>query len=312
MKDNKDKGTGGKDKTTLATLAAFISCIIYGFSFMASRVALMHTAPEMLLAIRFSVAMIIMILLVAFGVYKVDLRGKPVGMFIAVGICQPVIYFIAETKGIQYTNSSFAGIMISLIPVITVVLSAVFLHETLKLSTLGWIMVSVAGVAVISTTQTSSGAVQLKGVLWLFAAVTSAAAFYILSRSIADKFTPFERTFVMMVTGCVFFVGKAIVQDGPDFVPMLRDGLTDRNVMVPILYLAVLSSVVAFMMQNYAVTYIDLAKTTVFENIIPVISVVAGVLLLGEPFSLWQLAGMVLILLGVWKVTTADNDARQQ
>lgn len=299
--------TGGTDKTRLATLAAFISCIIYGFSFLASRVALMHTAPEMLLTIRFTTAMLIMIALVITGVYKVDLRGKPVGMFVVVGICQPVMYFIAETKGIQYTNSSFAGIMISLIPVVTAVFSAVFLGEKLRLSTLVWILVSVAGVAVISTSQTSSGAVQLRGVFWLLAAVASAAAFYITSRSIADKFTPFERTFVMMVTGFVFFTASAVIKDGADFIPMLKAGLTDRYVMLPILYLAVLSSVAAFMMQNYAVTYIDLAKTTVFENIIPLISVGAGVILLKEPFSVWQLIGMILILLGVWKVTTEDH-----
>lgn len=305
--ETQDRTKGINNKTTLATLAALCSCVIYGFSFMASRVAMMHTQPEMLLAIRFTIAMIIMILLVAFGVYKIDLKGKPVGMFIAIGICQPVIYFIAETNGIQYTNSSFAGIMISLIPVVTAVLSAVFLHDKIKPGTLGWIMVSVIGVAVISTSQTSTGAVQVRGVLWLLLAVTSAAAFYILSRSIADKFTPFERTFVMMVTGFVFFVGKAAVQKGADFLPMFRAGVTDIRTILPILYLSALSSVVAFMMQNYAVTYIDLARTTVFENIIPVISVVAGVVLLGEPFSLWQLAGMILILIGVWKVTTSGS-----
>ena len=77
--------------------------------------------------------------------------------------------------------------------------------------------------------------------------------------------------------------------------------------MIPILYLSVLSSVVAFLLQNYSVTYLSLAKATVFENIIPVISVAAGVIFLGEPFSLIQLAGIVLILLGVWKVTTEKS-----
>lgn len=74
--------------------------------------------------------------------------------------------------------------------------------------------------------------------------------------------------------------------------------------MLPVAYLAVLSSVAAFLLQNYAVTYLELAKITVFENIIPVISVAAGVLFLGEPFSVIQLAGVALILIGVWKVTT--------
>ena len=91
------------------------------------------------------------------------------------------------------------------------------------------------------------------------------------------------------------------------FVPLFIDGITDRYVLIPILYLSVLSSVVAFLLQNYSVTYLSLAKATVFENIIPVISVAAGVIFLGEPFSLIQLTGIVLILLGVWKVTTEKS-----
>ena len=131
-----------------------------------------------------------------------------------------------------------------------------------------------------------------------------ASAFYILSRSTADDFTPFERTFIMMVMGFVCFTIQAIIQEGQDFLPLLKSGFTDLGVMLPVAYLSILSSVVAFLLQNYAVTYLELAKITVFENIIPVISVAAGVIFLGEPFSVIQLAGVALILLGVWKVTT--------
>lgn len=299
--------SNNQDKTKLAILAALISCIIYGFSFMSSRVALLHTTGDMLLAIRFTASMLIMIALVLTGVFKLNLRGKPIRKFILLGLAQPVIYFIAETNGIQYTNSSFSGIMISLIPVMTTVLSAIFLKESIKLRTMGWILCSVLGVVVISSAQTSSGAIQFKGVLWLLLAIASASVFYLLSKSIANAFTPFERTFIMMVTGFVFFVSKAVISAGSEFVPLLTSALTDKYVLLPIAYLAALSSVVAFMMQNYAVTYLDLATTTVFENIIPIISVFAGVLFLGEPFSVVQLAGILLILLGVWKVTTESR-----
>lgn len=293
-----------RDRTKSALLATAGFAIIFGFSFMASRIALQHTSAPMLLVIRFSVSMLVMLLLVVFGFFKVSLKGKPVGRFLVMGLCQPVIYFIGETLGIQYTNSSFAGVMISLIPVSTAILSAIFLHEHISRRTVGWIIVSIVGVFIISTTQTSSGAIQFKGVLYLLVAVISASAFYILSRSTADDFTPFERTFIMMVMGFVCFTIQAIIQEGQDFLPLLKSGFTDPSVMLPVAYLAVLSSVVAFLLQNYAVTYLELAKITVFENIIPVISVAAGVLFLGEPFSVIQFAGVALILIGVWKVTT--------
>lgn len=299
--------TLGNDKYRLAILASIGYCTIYGFSFMFSRIALMHTSADMLLAIRFLTAMLVMLLLVVTGVFSIDLRGKPVGKFLLLGLCQPVIYFICETAGIQYTNSSFAGIMISLIPIVTVIMSAIFLHEKVKLSIVGWILCSVVGVFIISSAQTSSGAIQLKGVFYLLGAVISAGVFYLISRSVAGAFTPFERTFIMMVMGCVYFTGKAAVSAGPEFFPMLKAGVVDAGVMIPVLYLAVISSVGAFLLQNFAITYLDVATAIVFENIIPIVSVVAGIVFLKEPFSAMQLAGIVLILLGVWKVSSAEK-----
>ena len=197
--------------------------------------------------------------------------------------------------------------MIATIPVFTVILSAIFLHEKITLRTFAWIMCSVAGAFIISISQTSSGAVQFKGIMLLMLAVLSASVFYLLSRSQSDAFTPFERTFIMLLMGFAYFTAQAAVRHGSEFVPLFIDGITDRYVLIPILYLSVLSSVVAFLLQNYSVTYLSLAKATVFENIIPVISVAAGVIFLGEPFSLIQLTGIVLILLGVWKVTTEKS-----
>ena len=53
-----------------------------------------------------------------------------------------------------------------------------------------------------------------------------------------------------------------------------------------ILYLSVISSVVAFLMINYALTHISVTITASFNNLITVVSVLAGVLLLHEPFSI--------------------------
>ena len=299
--------SSGSKLHRLAIIASIIYCSIYGFSFMFSRIALMHTDADMMLAIRFSTAMLVMLLLVITGLFKVNLKGKPVGKFLIMGLCQPVLYFIFETAGIQYTNSSFSGLMISLIPIATVILSAVFLHERVSLGVVGWILCSIVGVFVISSAQTSSGSIELKGVIYLLGAVITASVFYLISSSVSDSFTPFERTFIMMVMGFVYFTGKAVITKGPEFIPLFRAGLTDTGVMLPILYLAVISSVGAFLLQNFAISNLDIATATVFENIIPIISVAAGIIFLKEPFSMIQLAGIFLILLGVWKVSTAEK-----
>ena len=100
--------------TKKATLAALTACVIFGFSFMASRIAMEHTAPSMLLSLRFLAALLIMSLLLLFRAGSIRLKGKPLGRFLLLGVCQPVVYFIGESNGIKYTNSSFSGIMIAL------------------------------------------------------------------------------------------------------------------------------------------------------------------------------------------------------
>ena len=69
-----------------------------------------------------------------------------------------------------------------------------------------------------------------------------------------------------------------------------------------ILYLAGLSSVVAFLMLNYANTELPVAQATVFCNLTTVISLLAGVIFLGEPFGLGMLLASAVIVIGIWGV----------
>lgn len=290
-----------KSNTKTATLAALAACIIFGFSFMASRIAMEHTTPSMLLSLRFLTALVIMSLLMLFRAGSLRLKGKPIGRFLLLGLCQPVIYFIGESNGIKYTNSSFSGIMIALIPIITATVSALFFHEQLKLKKLLWILCSLAGVVLISLTQ-EGGTIRFEGILFLLLADLAASAFTILSRRLSDQFTAFERTYIIMLMGSLFFTASAAIEAGSGYPTALRAAVTDPGVFLPVLYLSVLSSVVAFFCQNYATTYLDATRVNVFSNITPVVSVLVGALLLHEPFSLIHIPGILLILLGVYMV----------
>lgn len=292
----------GKAQTEKAILAAIAANTIFGFSFMATRIAIGQTAPAILLSLRFIISFLIMLILVLIGIGKVSLKGKPIGMFILMGLCEPVIYFIAETNGIKYTTSSFSGVLISLIPVVTAVLSHVFIHEKLSARRLCWILFSVAGVVLISVSQTSEGVVTIRGIVYLLVAVISAAFHSVLSRSIADKFSSFERTFIMLLLACVFFTGNAIVQEGAAFGQAFAAAVQNKYVILPVLFLSVVSSVIAFFCTNYAVTYLEVSRAAVFANIVPVVSVLAGVLILHEPFSVAFVIGIVMILSGVYMV----------
>ena len=295
------------EKTKSALIAAVIANTIWGFSFMATSLALEHTSVPMLLSMRFIASFLIMLLLVISGRASVSMKNKPVGLFLLMGLCEPVIYFLAETYGIKYTNSSFSGLTLSLIPVTTAVISSFVLDEHLSAKKLMWIIVSVAGVALISVNQTGEGTIMAKGIFFLLIAMLAASFFSILSRRVSDSFTSFERTFIMMMMGCLAFTGTAIVSEGPAYGREFAAALSEKQVVVPLLFLSVVCSVTAFFLINYAMTCLEVSRVVVFTNITPVVSVIAGTMLLGEPFSIVYLIGMILILTGLYMVNRISD-----
>ncbi len=294
--------TDQRDNTNKAIAAAITANTIWGFSFMATSIALEYTSVAMLLSIRFTASFLLMLIILLTGKVSISLKGKPVGLFLLMGLCEPVIYFIAETYGIKYTTSSFSGLTLSLIPITTALLSAVFLREHLSAKKLMWIICSVAGVALISVNQTSEGTISAKGVIYLLISMAAASFFSIISRSIAGDFTSFERTFIMMLMGCAAFSGAAIISEGSGYGRLFIEAISNRSVLIAVIFLSVVCSVTAFFLLNYAMTYLEVSRAVVFTNITPVVSVLAGVILLGEPFSMIYLIGMVLILTGLWMV----------
>ena len=67
--------------------------------------------------------------------------------------------------------------------------------------------------------------------------------------------------------------------------------------------MAVASSVGAFLLLNFAMNHISVAKASIFSNFTTVISVLAGILILHDSFSPLQLAGIVVITLSVCGVS---------
>ena len=110
----------------------------------------------------------------------------------------------------------------------------------------------------------------------------------------------------MMLMGCIVFTGDALIKEKSGYGTALISALSDKYVLLPVLFLSALCSVAAFFCLNYAMSYLAVNQAVIFTNIVPIVSVVAGVLILGEPFSPSSLIGIVLILIGVYMVNKVE------
>jgi len=282
-------------KSMLAAVGAYS---IFGLSYLFSKTALEVTDPAILLCCRFAVTVILMNLLVIFRVLKLRFRGKNLLPLLGLGLLQPVLYFLMENYGLKYTTTSFTGIVSSIHPIFTALLGVVLLRE--KPNWKQWICIglSIVGVALVSLGSTG-GENTVVGCLCLIGAYLAGSLYSIIVRKLSDRFSPFEMTYVMFSVGFVFFAGMAFVQNGEATLPAIGQALGQGKFIVSCLYLGGLASVGAYLLANYSLARLSVTRSTIFSCFGTIVSVLSGVLLMGDSFTVTSLASFVLILIGV-------------
>ena len=289
-----------KNKAATATLAALGAQVIFGFSFMFTKIALKSSSPLTVIANRYMVAFIGLSIVMLITGTKIKLK-KNLWKVILMSVFQPVLYFIFESYGIKMTTSAFSSIIISLIPVVSMVCGIFVLKEIPSPMQYVFSLVSVGGVAVMTLVGSMDGTASILGIALLFGAVVSSVAYNITSRKISEEFTVFERTYFMTVIGLVVFTLIALTENIHNPVCVISSFIKP-DYTGAIFYLGIVSSVVAFLLLNYANTYLPVAKTTVFSNITTIVSVFAGMIFLNEKFTVLTAVSTIMIIVGVWGV----------
>lgn len=288
------------EKNVWATIAALVAHVIFGLAFLFTKIALESASPMVFIADRYVIAFLGLTLVMV--VRRKWIRiNKNIWKVILMSFFQPVLYFIFETYGIDFTTSSFSSVMISLTPIMSMIFGMFFLREVPSPMQYVFSAMSVAGIVIIALLGKADGTVTLPGVFLLLGAVLSSVGYNVTSRKIAGEFDAFERTYVMAITGMISFVLIAVIENINNPVNLVTPFLTPSYVM-SILFLAIVSSIIAYFLLNYANTYMPVAKTTAFSNITTVVSVLAGAVFLDEKLTLVSVGCILMIIAGVWGV----------
>lgn len=293
-----------KKKEITLFLAALISHVFWGFSFLGTRWALNIADMYLLLSHRFLIAFAIMNLLLLIRVVRIDFRGKwkRIWLPMLMGLMEPVVYFIGEELGVLHSTTIFSGVMIAVIPIVAIFAAIPILHEKPTVGQFLFSFLSLGGVIGMGFITKNEGALDWIGVVGLIVAVLSAVAYGILDRGLSAEFTAFERTYVMIGMGAVCFtpIALARVRLSPAafFAP-----LGNPTFLLSVLFLAVCCSVVSYFLLSYMATYMTVTRSTVYANLTTAISVIAGAVILHEAFD--PILGTVfcaLILIGIYGV----------
>lgn len=294
------------------SLYSMLASVVYGLSPIFTKNISNYYSPMTIIGWRFLVAFLIIELMRRLRLIKVDFRGKNTKALLRLVLLYPVTYFIAETFGIRWTTASESGIVISSIPVATMVLSALILKEKPNKFQIIGISISTIGILLMVLSQSLSASLHIFGYLALVTAVFTYSLFAV--RLIQETtYSTMEKTYTMMAAAAGAFFPMALVEHG--FLGTLGSFLTlpvtDMTFLGTLAYLSLGSSVIAFFASNQALKLLGPIQSSTWGGLGTVVTVTASVIFLKETFGLPQILAGLLVLGGVYIANYAVFQAQQ-
>lgn len=278
--------------------------LFWGTSFINTKIALNEIPPVTLAFIRFSLASALLWL----ALRKAEpgsALGREDGWKIALaGFTGIAIYFCLENTGIYYTTASNASLIASLAPILSIALNMLFFRA--RLSALEGMGVAL-GIGGAYLTVTANGNLDFSsdhflGNLFMLGAMVAWSFYTILSKHLQGKRSGLFLVTYQTLFGTLLLAPLALLEYD-------RWQAFSFLALAQILYLAVLCSGVGYFLYIYALKVLDVAVTTLYLNLIPVVGVISGYLILDERILPVQLAGGVVILLAIF-IANLDKTRR--
>ncbi len=283
-------------KESVGHLFAVLTILVWGTTFISTKVLLQAMTPVEILFIRFIIGWIVLSVVCPHRL-KVKQR-KQEFYFAAAGLCGITLYYLLENIALTYTFASNVGIIISIAPFFTAFFAHLFLKgERLKLQFFVGFLIAFAGVFLISFNGFSVLKLNPYGdILAVFAAIVW-AAYSILTKKIGEfNYNTIQTTRRIFFYGLVFMIpALKIFQFHPSV-----DVLIQPTNLFNILFLGVGASALCFVTWNTAVRILGAVKTSVYIYLVPVITVVTSMIVLKEKITGIAVVGIFLTLMGLF------------
>lgn len=226
----------------------------------------------------------------------------------AVGIFGYALPLSLGTYGVKMSSATSAALLVGIEPVTIVLLSALFLGEALTGLKILSLVLGLSGAMLIAFQgfPTLSGAFtdRLKGDLILATHGACWALYSVLGKSALKRVEPLDFTAATSIIGFLGVAAWALPGSHPSAwasVPLPS--------WLAMIYLAVAGGFLAVILWNVALKGVEASKVANFIFLQPVVGVLLGVGLQGDPMTRWSMAGGALVLGGMYAASRSEGPA---
>lgn len=282
-------------KTYMLTILAIV---LWGFSFVWTNEILQKDIPVFtFLFIRLALAGTLLFAFAKLTGKLQPIAKKDVKFLILMAFFEPFIYFIGETYGIKATNSAvLSAVIIATIPIVSLFVENILYKVPYTAFKIFGTAITIPGIVmVIMKSGETTSVDHTYGIALLFLAVAGSIGYSSVVKKLSGNYNPLTITTYQFVIGSVFFL--------PFFLGWGLDGvngtLLTREILVPLLSLAVLCSCLAFFCWVNAIKDLGMTKTNIFSALIPAVSALGAAMLGQEQITLMSVVGITVVTAGV-------------
>jgi drug/metabolite transporter (DMT)-like permease len=284
-------------KRYLTDLSLFFIAVIWALNFTVIKASLSEIDPYSFNAIRFVLAALFLWFIVFYNNATFSIPVKDWIPLIILGLAGNLLYQWLFIIGIDLTLAANAAIMLGTIPIWVALGSHFFSIELMnRLKSIG-VFFAFAGVLLIITTgknPVSVGSDTFRGDVLIVLAAIILGFYTIFSKSFLTRYSPLQFSAFMTTLGAVCLVLLAIPHfhrtDWADVSAAAYGG---------VFYSGMLAIGLAYLIWNSGLHHVGAVRTVMYQNLVPVLGLLFGIVLLGESLEFWQYIGSGVVIAGI-------------
>ncbi len=288
--------------------------IIWGGTYVASKIAMNDFKPVTLAFVRFAASSFIMLPFLFIFYRKIRLKKKDLFLCSLLGLIGICLAYIFQNTGVKMTKTMNAAIEISSEPILMILLAAAFLKEKITGRIITGVTLSFAGVIALivpaSNCRTASGVetFSIAGDMLVLLSALCCALYTIIGNTAIKRLPSFVVTTYAVITGTIFLF---------PFVIFYENGLHDIfqasfKSWLCVLYLSAAATCFAYFMWYLLLERLEASFMGNFLNLQPLAGIAFGNIILNEPVSSGTFTGTALIISGIYLTGLNTNKTEEK
>lgn len=285
-------------KHITAYIEVTFAVIVWGASFIATKLALRDLSPVTVVWLRFAIGVIILGIATRLR-HQFSLPKKQEWLYFGLlGFLGITFHQWLQSTGLLTVQASTTAWIVATTPVFIAILSWLFLHEKLRWMQISGIILAALGVLLVVSKGNISGLFSghfgTTGDILILISAPNWAVFSILSSSGLKKYQATQMMFFVMIIGWLFTSILFFTSGG-----ISELGHLTWSSFMGIGFLGIFCSGVAYIAWYDGLQALPASQIGAFLYMEPLVAVIVAWAILGESILLITLAGGVIILLGV-------------